>query len=70
LTTETYGFDKKTPQGENQQTQAAQEAALESSQEAHLAAVICLAGWFVHSRPAVFQQPDAGFCFPQGGNFL
>jgi hypothetical protein len=38
-----YGFIKKTPQGKNQQAQTAQEVALESSQEAHLAAVICLA---------------------------
>jgi hypothetical protein len=71
LYTETkfYGFNQKTPQGKDQQAQAAQEAALESSQEAHLAAVTCLAGWFSHSRPAVFQQPGAGFCFPGGSDF-
>jgi hypothetical protein len=36
----TYGFNQKTSQGKNQQAQTAQEAALESSQEAHLAEVI------------------------------
>jgi hypothetical protein len=36
-----YGFNQKTPQGKDQPPQTAQEAALESSQEAHLAAVIC-----------------------------
>jgi hypothetical protein len=35
-----YGFNQKTPQGKNQQAQTAQEAAPESSQEAHLAEVI------------------------------
>jgi histone deacetylase complex regulatory component SIN3 len=34
-----YGFNQKTPQGKNQQAQTSQEAALESSQEAHLAEV-------------------------------
>jgi len=39
-----YGFNQKTPQGKNQQAQTAQEAALESSQEAHLAEVILRCG--------------------------
>jgi hypothetical protein len=40
-----YGFNQKTPQGKNQQAQTAQEAALESSQEAHLAEVILRCGF-------------------------
>jgi hypothetical protein len=35
-----YGFTKKTPQGQNQPSQTAQEAAPEPSQEADLAEVI------------------------------
>jgi tetratricopeptide (TPR) repeat protein len=42
-----YGFDQKTPQGENQQAQTAQEAAPASSQEAHLAEVSFAARPFV-----------------------
>jgi hypothetical protein len=45
-----YGFDQKTPQGKNQQAQTPQEAALESSQEAHLAEVILRAVQFIRSR--------------------
>jgi hypothetical protein len=41
--TKSYGFNQKTPKGKDQQAQTAQEAALESSQEAYLAAVTCLA---------------------------
>jgi hypothetical protein len=37
---QTNGFTQKTPQGKNQSSQAAQEAALKSSQETHLAGVI------------------------------
>jgi len=40
-----YGFYQKTPQGKNQQAQTPQKAALESSQEAHLAEVILPRGF-------------------------
>jgi hypothetical protein len=40
ITATTYGFTEKTPEGQNQQAQAAQEAAPASPQEAHLAEVI------------------------------
>jgi hypothetical protein len=54
LTVEIYGFNQETPKGKNQPPQAAQEAALKSSQEAHLAAVASLADRFRHLRPVVF----------------
>jgi len=49
-----YGFNQKTPQGKNQQAQTAQEAAPESSQEAHLAEVILRAVQFIRSRAVAF----------------
>jgi hypothetical protein len=54
-----YGFNQKTPQGKNQQAQTAQEAALESSQEAHLAEVILRAVQFIRSRAVAILQPSA-----------
>ena len=42
----TYGFTEKAPQGKNQQTQTTQEAASQSSQEAHLAEVSLRRGRF------------------------
>jgi hypothetical protein len=64
LTTEIYGFTKKTPQGKDQQTQTAQEAALESSQEAHLAEVI-LSRQFFHpfARDCILCSPRTVFIF-------
>jgi len=54
-----YGFNQKTPQGKNQQAQTAQKAALESSQEAHLAEVIPPAVQFIRSREVAILQPSA-----------
>jgi hypothetical protein len=57
-----YGFIKKTPQGKNQQAQTAQEAALESPQEAHLAAVMLRAVKFVRSRAiAILRSPRMAY---------
>jgi hypothetical protein len=57
-----YGFTQKTPQGKNQQAQTAQEAALEPSQEAHLAEVIPPGAlWLIRSRAVAPRRRERSF---------
>jgi ubiquitin C-terminal hydrolase len=58
-----YGFNQKTPQGKNKQAQTAQKAALESSQEAHLAEVISALRFhsYVRGRTPLFKPSANNF---------